>query len=158
MGSLGLASDMTLFVRFPPKWNHIEPLRQYIDLAARGRGYNGAADKLNIVAQELLENAVKYGDPSSEVELELRFLESLKSGGIEIRVSNKAHPSRLALLDKEYQRTRAEPAREAFAKALQRTQRLPEGATMLGLSRIAMEASLTLEVSGDRVVLIARVA
>jgi hypothetical protein len=148
-------SDLALFVKFPPKWAHIEPLRQYIDLAARGRGYNGTADKLNIVAQELLENAVKYGDPGSEVELELR-IDAAK--GIEIRVTNKAHRSRVALLEKEFQRIQAEPAREAFTKALQRLQRLPDGATMLGLARIAMEASVNLRVSGDQVIITAQMA
>jgi anti-sigma regulatory factor (Ser/Thr protein kinase) len=148
-------SDVALFVRFPPKWAHIEPLRQYIDLAARGRGYNGTADKLNIVAQELLENAVKYGDPGSDVELELRID---PGKGVEIRVSNKAHRSRVVLLQKEFQRVQSESAKEAFTKALQRLQRLPDGATMLGLARMAMEANVNLEVSGDIVIVTARVA
>jgi len=146
---------VTLFVRFPPKWNHIEPLRQYIDLSARGRGFNGTADKLGIVAQELLENAVKYGDPSTDIELELRVD---TANGVEIKVANKAHPSRVALLEKEFQKTRTESAREAFTKALQRLHKLPEGATMLGLSRIMMEASVNLQVTADRVVVTARVS
>jgi len=148
------ASDVTFFVRFPPKWNHIEPLRQYIDLSARARGYNGTADKLGIVAQELLENAVKYGDPGAEVELELRID---AAQGVEITVSNKAHPSRVALLEREFQKARAESGKEGFTRALQRLQKLPEGATMLGLSRLMMEAAVNLEVTADRVVLTARV-
>jgi hypothetical protein len=75
---------------------------------------------------------------------------------IEIRVTNKAHPSRAAILEREFQRTRGD-SKVAFARALQRSNRLPEGTTLLGLARIAMESAVGIEVRGDRVVITARI-
>jgi len=147
--------SLALFARFPPHWNHIEPLRQYVDVCVRARTRNGAAERAGIVVQELLENAVKYGDPASEIEMEVHMSDT--GQGIDVRVANKAHPSRVAILEREFTRTKNDTAPAAFARALQRLQRLPEGTTMLGLARIAMDAALQMEVDGDRVVITARV-
>jgi anti-sigma regulatory factor (Ser/Thr protein kinase) len=146
----------TLLVRFAPEWEKIEPLRQYAVAAAGGPG-DVVADRVGIVLQELLENAVKYGDAVSTVEVQLS-ISSLRKNA-EVRVVNRAQPSRIALLKKEYDSLPAlrEAANHAFARALQRLQRLPQGSTMLGLARIAMEAALTLEVSGDQVTMLARI-
>ena len=70
---------------------------------------------------------------------------------------NKAHPSRVTILEREFHRTRGDSAREAFARALQRLQKLPNGTTMLGLARIATESTLQVDVSGDRVTVTARI-
>jgi hypothetical protein len=146
---------LVVYVRFLPSWNHIEPLRLYIDVAVRSKTRNGMADRATMVAHELLENAVKYGDPTADVELQVYIAEL--GSAVDVRVSNKAHPSRVAILEREFQRTRGDSAREAFARALQRLQKLPNGTTMLGLARIATEATLQVEVSGDRVIVSARV-
>ncbi len=150
------AEALMLFVRFPPVWAHIDPLRQYVDVWVRGKMRNGAADRAGMIVQELLENAVKYGDPTTEIEFEIHTSDAPVF--MEIRVTNRAHPSRVAILEREFQRTHTDSAREAFARALNRLQRLPEGTTMLGLARIAMESALSLDVSGDRVSVTARVA
>jgi hypothetical protein len=147
----------TLLVRFAPQWEKIEPLRQYAVAAAGGTG-DKLADRVGIVLQELLENAVKYGDAVGTVEVHMT-LSSLRKYA-ELRVVNRAQPSRIALLKKEYegiQGGQRDAANQAFARALQRLARLPQGSTMLGLARIATEAALTLEVTGDQVAMIARI-
>jgi signal transduction histidine kinase len=143
-------------VRFSPQWEKIEPLRQYVVAMAGGAG-DKVADRVGIVLQELLENAVKYGDTVGQVEVELAVSALRKQA--EIRVANRAQQSRIALLKKEFDSIRGggETANAVFARALQRLQRLPQGTTMLGLARIAMESDLTLEVRGDQVVMVAKI-
>lgn len=146
----------SLVVRFAPAWEKIEPLRQYV-VATAGAAGEKLAGRVGIVLQELLENAVKYGDAMGSIEIEVMISSVRKQA--EIRVSNRAQPSRIALLKKEYENIQGgvETANAAFARALTRLQRLPQGSTMLGLSRMAMESDLTLEVSGDLVVMVARI-
>jgi hypothetical protein len=143
-------------VRFSPQWEKIEPLRQYVVAMAGGAG-DKVADRVGIVLQELLENAVKYGDAVGHIEVDLAVSSLRKQA--EIRVGNRAQASRIALLKKEYDAIRGggETANAAFARALQRLQRLPQGTTMLGLSRIAMESDLSLEIRGDQVLMIAKI-
>jgi hypothetical protein len=121
------------------------------------------ADKAGIVVQELLENAVKYGIPTSDIEFEVLVANDQSS--FDVCVRNSALSSRLAVLQREFQRVagdsmgvdRLTVARDSFNRALQRLQRLPQGTSMLGLSRVAMEAMLQLEIVEDRVTLTARV-
>jgi two-component sensor histidine kinase len=143
-------------VRFSPQWERIEPLRQYVVAMAGGSG-DKVADRVGIVLQELLENAVKYGDALGHIEVELAVSSLRKQA--EIRVANRAQASRIALLKKEYEAIRGggETANAAFARALQRLQRLPQGTTMLGLARIAMESDLMLEIRGDQVIMVAKI-
>lgn len=146
----------SLVVRFAPTWEKIEPLRQYVVASAEGAGEQ-VASRVGIVLQELLENAVKYGDAVGHIEVQVAISSVRKLA--EVRVSNRAQPSRIALLKKEYEGIQGstETANATFARALQRLQRLPQGSTMLGLSRIAMESTLSLEITGDLVVMVARI-
>ncbi|HKP61338.1 MAG TPA: hypothetical protein VJV78_31635, partial [Polyangiales bacterium] len=123
-------------------------------VAIKTRSDQASADKVSIVVSELLENAIKYGIPSSEVEFELSIARD--GSGVEVRVRNRAMPTRLAVLQREFQRVAGDTASASFNRALQRLQKLPAGASMLGLSRVAMEATLQLEVAEDRVSITAR--
>ena len=147
-----LPTGLALFARFPASWDHIEPLRQYAELSIKTRTDDATADKTNIVVQELLENAIKYAEPKSEVELEI----SIARTTFDVCVRNTAAPSRLTILQREFQRVTGDTARDSFNRALQRLQRLPAGTSMLGLSRVAMEAALQLEIEGERVTITAR--
>jgi hypothetical protein len=148
-------TELALFARFPPSWDHIDPLRQCADVAIRTRAGGVTADKASIVVQELLENAVKYGVPTSDIEFEV--LVAKDGSSFDVRVRNKALSSRLTVLSREFQRVAGDSARDSFNRALHRLQRLPPGTSMLGLSRVAMESMLQLEVAEDRVTITARV-
>lgn len=147
------ASAATLAVRFPPIWTHIQPLAVYVGAVLEMKGRSDSADRVAIVANELIENAVKYGDPASEVTFELFVDAGL---GIVVRVTNKAHPSRVAILERELKRNTTTSPREAFARALERLQHLPEGSTMLGLARVTLEAELSVETAANVVIATAR--
>lgn len=148
-------TDLALFARFPPSWEQIEPLRQCADVSIRARADDATADKAGIVVQELLENAVKYGNPTSDIEFELSIAKD--GAGFDVCVRNKALPSRLTVLQREYQRVVGDTAHDSFSRALRRLQKLPQGTSMLGLSRVAMEAPLKLEVDADRVTFTAHI-
>jgi hypothetical protein len=138
-----------LGVRFPPIWSHIAPLATYIGALLEVQKRADAAERVAIVAHELLENAVKYGDPASEVKLDVF---TAPGQSVVIRVTNRAHPSRVAILERELHRNRATTPQEAFTRAFERLQHLPEGSTMLGLARVALEANLRIETTSGLVV------
>ena len=138
-------AGLSLTVQFLPSWGEIEPLRAYLESCARNQTV-ALSERTGMVVQELLENAVKYGDPATAVELRVTMSPGRKT--IEIVVSNRAHPSRVTLLQKEFDRIGAAP-KDAFNSALQRLPKLPPGTSMLGLSRIAMEAAVRLKVERD---------
>jgi hypothetical protein len=144
----------TFAVRFPPVWNHVAQVASYLNTLLEVKGRADGADRVGIVVHELLENAVKYGDPASEVKVEV-FAEA--GNAISIQVTNKAHRSRIGILERELRRNRSKTPQEAFARALERLQHLPEGSTMLGLARVALEATLDVRMTDDLVVCTARI-
>jgi hypothetical protein len=144
----------TLSVRFPPVWTHIQPLSTYAGAILEVKGKGNAAERVAIVVNELLENAVKYGDPAAEVTFEL-FADAGQA--VVVRVTNKAHPSRVTILERELKRHATTSPKEAFARALERLQHLPEGSSMLGLSRVALEAELGIDTTGNLVVATAKI-
>ena len=157
MGMSGERSDDEpgLVVRLAPIWDQIDPLRQYVSVWITAKGSKDSAERAGLVVQELLENAVKYGDPKSDVEVSISMSRSGQS--IDIRVKNWAHPSRLAILEREISRNRANDPREAFARALERLNRLPEGSSMLGLARVGLESNLDVQIGPGFVVTTARI-
>jgi len=144
----------TATVQFPPVWRHIQPLSAYVAALLDAKGRSDATERVTIVVHELIENAVKYGDPASEVKFEL-FADAGQA--VVVRVSNKAHPSRVAILEREVRRNAATNPREAFARALERLQHLPEGSTMLGLARVSLEAELAVDTTTNGVVATAKI-
>jgi len=139
-------AGLALTVQFLPSWAEIDPLRAYVESCARNQTVS-LSERTGMVAQELLENAVKYGDPGTPIEFRLTMSPGRKT--IEVVVSNRAHPSRVTLMQKEFERIGTGSSKEAFSSALQRLAKLPSGTSMLGLARIAMEASIRLKVERD---------
>jgi hypothetical protein len=140
--------SLSIKVQLPPSWDQIEPLRRYVEECVKAVSEEAAA-RASMVLQELLENAVKYGDPVYPIEVEAELYGN--TGGLILRVRNRAQLTRLALLEKEFHRavSSGDDAHKAFAMALDRLKRLPQGSSMLGLPRIAMEAKVTLDVQGE---------
>ncbi|HVU00773.1 MAG TPA: hypothetical protein VHE30_03445 [Polyangiaceae bacterium] len=146
----------TFAIRIAPSWDQLEPLRRYLAFWLGTRVPDDGVQRVGLVLQELLENAVKYGDPTSDVELSLTV--SRSGNVVDLRVSNHAHPSRIAVLERELQRMRDLDPEEAFLRAMERIPKLPKGTSMLGLARIAVEATLECEIGGGAVTIRARVS
>src|SRR5438067_13588872 len=59
----------------PPEWSRVDTVRTLTDALVRAVGPSAAedlAERLSIVAGELMENAVKYGKPGESVAFQLR--------------------------------------------------------------------------------------
>jgi hypothetical protein len=140
-------------VTFPPHWEHIDPLRDFIVQHARLRLGDELSERIQTVAQELIENAIKYGDPSEEPEITLS-VDSL--GHFELATKNRAVGSRISLLKQAF--ASARNPRDDLVTAMKRAPTLPPSQVMLGLPRIRSEADVHLEmdVVGDVVRIIAR--
>ncbi len=143
-----------LWVRFPPVWDQITPLREFVESYAIGRLGEQRGSNAGLAVHELLENAVKYGDLMANVELDVSFHET--SSSLVIRVSNHARPARIRVLERELARIDDYGGTEAFSSAIDRLKHLPEGFSMLGLARVATVAALDIETRGTRVSAIAR--
>jgi two-component sensor histidine kinase len=110
-----------------------------------------AASRLALATHELLENAAKYsidGAAALYVEVDTR------SGRVDVRTTNRASPTQLALLRKCFDEIAAAPdAAERYAQTLRRTALLATGSGGLGLARIWAESEMTMRlvVDGDKV-------
>jgi hypothetical protein len=140
-------------VRFQPLWDHIEHLREFVGAYCKTRLSPGVAERAILVAQELLENAVKYGDVTGEIELDLRVDETGRR--FEIHVHNDAVASRTEILRREIERLEGVDPEAGFEAAMQKSR---GNLGMIGLARIRHEGEVdvTLLVDGRRVEVVAR--
>ncbi len=157
------AARPSFFVRFPAAWDYIEPIRQCVDVCTQVCS-KGLRERACLVSLELLENAVKYGDLSSEIEFELDVAPdaapNAASGAIALSVCNRANLTQIRVLENEFSRLAVAGALadDVFARALERAKHLPQGSSMLGLARIVSEAELKLRVEREQVTVSARIA
>jgi anti-sigma regulatory factor (Ser/Thr protein kinase) len=78
-------AGLSLTVQFLPSWSEIDPLRAYVESCARNQTVQ-LSERTGMVAQELLENAVKYGDPSAmEADIRVRVERDLVTVEASIR-------------------------------------------------------------------------
>jgi hypothetical protein len=150
------STPTVLWARFAPSWEQIEPLRLFVESFARTRIGAECAAHAGMAVSELVENAVKYGDLAQDIQIEVR-LHGVAGETLMVSVSNHAQPARIRILQKEFAACQGEQASTAFARAVDRLQRLPQGTSMLGLARIAAEVDLDLRVDGGEVTMTARI-
>jgi hypothetical protein len=98
------------------------------------------AQRLNVAIYELYANALRYGTGDGEVRIELAHVQ----GGVELRVRNSAEPSNIERLQRQVGRVR-EDASAAFSAEMNRFTGTNQAPPMLGIVRVAHEASLPLE-------------
>jgi hypothetical protein len=144
-----------LTVCLPARWSNVRPVVEFVSFTVSIRAGTTTAERAAMVAHELLENAVKYGDLLRDIVLEV---DATNGGGFEIRVANRAVPSRIAILQREIRRLDAADAADGLIDAMKRAARLPAGASMLGLARLRFELRVILDfqIRGEHVLVIAR--
>jgi len=138
-----MPAPASLELDLPPEWNAIRPTWEPChDALRRGGLTEDEAYALSMVAQELLENAVKYGDPSARrpVHLALR----LTPAEVTIEVSNRvaADDEQLHRFDRAVQWLRGfQDPFEAYVERLKlvSAESYRGGQSGLGLTRIAHE-------------------
>lgn len=142
-----------------PQWSNAELLRTAIVNCLAALFYNNdLSESVGIIAGELVENAIKYGDWTSNVENAFRFSVNLEGHKLTIDVYNP-----IAQNDDGYKNVLetvkwiqgfASPQEAYTAKLLEIAQR-PKGSNLsnLGLPRIAYEGNcrLAAEVIDGRV-------
>jgi hypothetical protein len=133
----------------PPDWKRIELVRKAVGFcvwAAFGRG--DLRDSVSMVSAELLENAVKYSTPSSEVSISV----TEEPDRVVVAVTNEVEEGspHIGLLKKRLDWAHAFPTpAEAYMAALSevfdQNELAPSGEGGLGLVRIAYEGGCTLD-------------
>jgi hypothetical protein len=151
-------SDILAHVRWPVEWQALEDMQEVTSRIIRRRFTGDLADRGRFAAQELLENAVRYAIAGGEITVDVRE----SALGLELRVTNDAVASRMALLRKRIvEVSTGEPA-VPYERALRRLIVGPTdpsaAAAGLGLLRVRHEADAQLELQTDhrRVTVIAR--
>jgi hypothetical protein len=137
----------------PPDWKRIELVRKAVGFcvwAAFGRG--DLRDSVAMVSAELLENAVKYSVPNSEV----RIVISEEDGQVVVAVTNEVEEgsTKIDSLKKRLEWAHSFPSpAEAYMAALSevfdQNEVAPAGDGGLGLVRIAYEGGCSIDCDSD---------
>jgi len=139
-------------LRFKPVWLYADYVRDFCGFFARSSFDDDAlAQRIGVIVQELIENAVRHGD---EEELELSI--ECKGGALVVCVTNTTTEDRAERLKKVLDELAAVSPAEAYERALR--QAGSPGETGLGLPRVRYEGRVDLELQTcpGRVAIIAR--
>jgi hypothetical protein len=151
----GAGFEVVSLTRIPLRWPNIGPVAEHVSFCVGARSYEERGQRAGAVVHELMENAVKYGDLTRDVEVEVR----MPTSGTEfaVRVRNRASPGHVDTLRRTLAALAATSAEKAFLEAMTRAASLPAGTARLGLARIRHECrvSLSLEEERDMVTVVA---
>jgi hypothetical protein len=135
-----------VFLRFRPMWVYITGTREFCRFFCATTFPNrDVAERVQLVIQELLENAVKYSSDAGTCDVELAIRE-LEGKEFEISVSNYATPESTAKLAHELERISSMSPEEAYLFAVKRAVSLAEGSSaQMGLARVRHEGMVQIE-------------
>ncbi|HVJ16106.1 MAG TPA: hypothetical protein VM686_11775 [Polyangiaceae bacterium] len=142
LGASAGDGDVVTLVRVPARWPNVRPIANHVEFCVTALTYEERGKRAGVVAHELMENAVKYGDLSANIEIEVRMPPS--GMRFTIRVSNRASVTRFQSLREEVERIGRLTPEQAFMDAIRRAGGRPSGNSMIGLSRIAHEGGVAL--------------
>jgi anti-sigma regulatory factor (Ser/Thr protein kinase) len=132
-----------IYVRFRPAWAYLDGVREFCRFfCATTFDDEEVAERLQVVVQEALENAVRYSKTQG-ADLEV----SIESHGndIEVTVESEPAPGHIERLREELAQLRTMTPEQAYASALQRAADASvEGLRGFGLARIVYEGRMDL--------------
>jgi hypothetical protein len=141
-------TDHSLHVRFRPVWAYIDGVREFCRFFCFTTfADENVAERVRLVIQELLENAIKYSMEGKVSELALD-IENDPSAIIISTVSRPA-PGHYATLQEDLADLYKETPEGAYTNAIKRAAELPEGASRLGLARMRYEGKVDLSVTEE---------
>lgn len=144
--AIGPEEALLLLVRHRPEWAYVDGLREFARWCCSTSLPADVVDRVQLVVQELIENAVKYSNSTtSPVELAI----SAQQGTIDIRVKNLASPQQRDLLFAEIEALNTMTAEQAYSAAMLRAATLPAHASRLGLARIRHEGGFHLSCESE---------
>lgn len=137
-------------VPFGPQWQHVELLRMSIlHCLATLFQSRDFCEQLGMVAAELLENAIHYGDWAGADQRPFRIAVRGDGGDVVVEVSNPVDLATLNVkrLESIVTRLATGTPKEAYVARLREIADRPEeGGSGLGLLRVAYETGCQLEV------------
>lgn len=130
-------------MRFRPAWAYIEGVREFCRFfCAATYKQEDLAERVRVVLQETLENAVKYSSPGQESELELEV--QAEADSFRIAVTSRPEARHLQTLKNELSHLRLLDPEAAYLAAFVRAANEPEAPARLGLARMRYEARFEL--------------
>src|SRR5262245_37183932 len=134
-----MTEQFELRLALPAVWERIDPVREAVRKLVGVFADEELQDALSMVSAELLENAVKYGKPSSDIRLSV----GVSSGSIVIEATNAVEPgsAHVHSLEERVRWLQAfDDPLEAYTAALERVYTGDAaGGSGLGIVRIAYE-------------------
>ena len=136
------------YMRFRPAWAYIDGIREFGRFFCKTTFEEPAvAERVRIVLQEALENAVKYSTRGPESELELSISSDGKS--LEISVCSMPDPAHAQSLKRELEELYSREPEQAYLSAFERASEDPDASARLGLARIRFEGNVDLSLTEE---------
>lgn len=159
MNEAGRFDGMAYYLEIEPEWNIIKKIRQAIEsdpvIEGQGKDFMEAA---RITAIELVENALKYSDPTSNDPVQFSFLVDFTDTDCVIKVTNPCGDAeKTGAIRATLDEIRAGDPFELYVKRLEALRDHPDGYSRMGFYRIAYEAEfkLSCETTDKNVTIIA---
>ena len=144
-------STRLVYLRLASDYEMLEQVRVFLSAYCQHRFTTGVAEQIGLAANELLENAIRFGRVAQGLELELNT--DRQERRVWITVVNHAVPSRIQILREWVDRLSREPGEESLKGLIKRLNSESGPPVHLGLSRLRHEARMTIELeeNGARV-------
>ncbi len=146
------ASVPAVSMRFRPATDYLDGIREFaLFFCKRTFSDNEIAQRVTVIVQEALENALKYSFPGSQSELHMEV--DADRNQMAISVASEPDPAHLEELRKELVELYKRDAEAAYFFAFQRAANNPTGPSHIGLARIRYEgkADIQLHESDGRI-------
>lgn len=140
-----MISQETIAMRFRPTWGYIDGIREFCgQFCATSNGDDGFVQRVQLVVQELLENAVKYSNeqPAADVEFELALAENRND--FTITALNYGTAEMVEVLQAEIATMAAMEPQQAYTFALRRAVRSGKNCNRLGIARMRCDGQVEL--------------
>jgi anti-sigma regulatory factor (Ser/Thr protein kinase) len=141
-------SQETIAMKFRPTWGYIDGIREFCGQFCTTAASDSAfTERVQVVVQELLENAVKYSNERrvADVEFELSLAENRND--FTITTTNHGSAEMAEILQAEIAMMATMEPQQAYTFALCRAVRSGQVATRLGIARMRCDGQVELSVT-----------
>ncbi|MBI3184760.1 MAG: ATP-binding protein [Myxococcales bacterium] len=122
----------------PADWQHIRQIREFLYNSVLSFGKaRDFADRCAMCASELLENAVKYSVPDSEISVSVRI--DFSRSAMTVAVENQTEPEQAAELERIFEQVSLANPLESYVVRLRQAGDRDDSSSQLGLGRIRAE-------------------
>jgi hypothetical protein len=129
-------------VRFPSDWEFVDRVREFGGFFCEKAFAAGIADRVRVVIQEALENAMRHPSASTHREVELTI--SNEGLYLEIEITCLPGAGQIKSLMHNVATVSSLPPKQAFIAALGQLATDPGGLERVGLARMRYEAAMDL--------------